>query len=80
METYFEGQFDSNGDGGMMCEGETPDARVATVFPVMDRIRKKSFADIGSEYLPREEEQTCAIRLASNVFFEVKMVQLCQPW
>ena len=74
MENYFEIHSDTDSNGGMVCEGEIPDARIAMAFAVMEDIRNESFVDIGSKYESRYKEQTCAIRLAGTVFFEVMTV------
>ena len=44
------------------------------MFDTMDGIHQRSFEDIGGQYIPRDEkETTCAIRLPSNRFFEVRL-------
>ena len=66
MKTYFNS---TDNNGGMICEGE---AGMDDVFEKMEEIHKKSFQDIGGEYIKRDEqEKTCAIRLPPTVFFEV---------
>ena len=65
MKTYFNS---AGNDGGIMCEGE---AGMDGVFGTMKEIHQKSFEDLHGEYIERDNEKTCAIRLASNVFFEV---------
>ena len=55
--------------GGMICRDE-PD--MDDLFHTMDGIHRKSFKDLGGEYIPRDEnETTCAIRLPPNEFFKV---------
>ena len=72
METYFRSTDDSY--GGMVCEGETG---MHDVFKKMEYIKRKSFEDVGGEYIPRDDnEQTCAIRLPPNKFFEVRLVPI----
>ena len=54
----------------MICEEET-DAE--GVFSTIKEIHRKSFKDIGGEYVERGgKEKTCAIRLAQTAFFEVR--------
>ena len=67
METYFRSTDDSY--GGMICRGETG---MDDIFNTMDGIYRKSFEDLGGEYIARgENETTCAIRLPPNKFFKV---------
>ena len=69
METYFRSTDDSY--GGMICRDE-PD--MDDLFNTMDDIHRKSFEDLGGEYIPRDEnETTCAIRLPPNKFFKVTL-------
>ena len=70
METYFNGTHGNN--EGMMCQGDTTGAEMDQVFRKMDAIHNASFEDIGGTFIPREHESTCAIRLASTLFFEVR--------
>ena len=62
--------FSSTGNtGGMIREGQVGTGKV---FSKMKSIHKQSFQDLGGEYIERGgDEKTCAIRLASTVFFEV---------
>ena len=65
METYFES---TPNDGGMICkDGEA----MAEQFNKIEEIHQRSFQEVGGEYIPRDGEKTCAIRLASAVFFKV---------
>ena len=73
METYFRSTDDSN--GGMICEGE---ASMDDVFDTMKDIHQNSFQELGGEYIRRENENTCAIRLPPNRFFEVIFVHSFQ--
>ena len=69
METYFRSTDDTY--GGMICRDE-PD--MDDMFDTMDAIHRKSFEDLGGEYIPRDEnETTCAIRLPPNKFFKVTL-------
>ena len=69
METYFRSTDDSY--GGMICRDE-PD--MDDLFDTMDGIHRKSFEDLGGEYIDRDEnETTCAIRLPPNRFFKVSI-------
>ena len=68
METYFRSTDDSH--GGMICEGEEG---MEGVFDKMKEIHQESFAELGGEYSRRGNEKTCAIRLPSNRFFEVRV-------
>ena len=70
METYFNGTHGNN--GGMMCQDDTTGAEMDQVFRKMDAVHNTSFEDIGGTFIPREHESTCAIRLASTLFFEVR--------
>ena len=63
METYFES---TPNDGGMIC-----DDGKGTHFHKVKEIQQRWFQDLGGGYLEREGEKTCAIRLASAVFFKV---------
>ena len=67
MNTYFRPIDGAH--GGMVCEGE---AGMDDVFATMKDIHRKSFQELGGEYIPRDaDEKTCAIRLPPNIFFEV---------
>ena len=66
MEVYFNSTDNS---GGLICEGEVG---METVFNTMDDIHRKSFEDVEGKYRRDENEKTCAIRLPSTVFFQVK--------
>ena len=68
METYFRSTGDSH--GGMICEGE---AGMEDMFDKIKDIHQESFAELGGEYSRRGNEKTCAIRLPSNRFFEVRL-------
>ena len=67
IRTYFNAVENT---AGMVCdEGEVGMEELFTKIKV---IHRKSFTDVGGEYIERgRTEKTCAIRLASNVFFEV---------
>ena len=65
METYFES---TPNDGGMICkDGEGMEEQ----FEKIKEIHQRSFEDVGGEFIPRDGEKTCSIRLASAVFFKV---------
>ena len=65
MEAYFES---TPNDGGMVCkDGEAMEKQ----FNKIEEIHQRSFQDVGGTYVPRQGEKTCAIRLASAVFFKV---------
>ena len=65
METYFES---TPNDGGMICkDGKS----MKEQFDKIEEIHRRSFQDVEGEYIPRDGEKTCAIRLASAVFFKV---------
>ena len=67
METYFRSTDDSY--GGYLCRDE-PD--LDDLFNTMEDIHRKSFEDLGGEYIPRDEnEKTCAVRVPPNKFFKV---------
>ena len=67
MENYFRSTDDTH--GGMICEGEVS---MDDVFDSMKKIHRKSFQELGGEYIQRDnDEKTCAIRLAPNTFFQV---------
>ena len=68
METYFRSTGDSN--GGMICEGE---AGMEDVFDKIKDIHQESFEELGGEYNRSGNEKTCAIRLPSYRFFEVRV-------
>ena len=72
MIKYF--RFDDS-YGGMICEGDKlflNDASASQVFHKILDIQQESFQELGGEYIRRyPHERTCAIRLASNRFFEV---------
>jgi len=64
METYFES---TPNDGGMICkDGEAMEEQ----FDEIKEIYRQSFEDVDGKYIPRDGEKTCAIRLASAVFFK----------
>ena len=68
MEVYFNSTDNS---GGMMCEGELG---MDDVFNKMNDIQRKSFQDVGGEYIERDgNEKICAMRLPPTVFFQVLM-------
>ena len=65
METYFES---TPNDGGMICkDGEG----MKEQFNKIKEIHQRSFQDVGGEFIPRDGEKVCSIRLASAVFFKV---------
>ena len=65
METYFES---TPNDGGMICkDGEGMEEQ----FNKIKEIHQRSFQDVGGEFIPRDGEKVCSIRLASAVFFKV---------
>ena len=67
MNTYFTKTGSST---GMMCDGET--SSDDAIFRTIKETHQKSFQDLGGEYIERDNnEQTCAVRLATNAFFEV---------
>lgn len=68
METYFER---SGGDGGLLCQHETSKPSFDETYNEMDIIHRKAFAHVKGTYIPRENESTCAIRVARSVFFKV---------
>ena len=62
--------FNSDGStGGMACEGEG--GMDDEVFKRIKDIHRKSFEELGGEYIERDDEKTCAVRMPSIVFFEV---------
>ena len=59
-------------NGGLLCEGE---AGMEEVFAKMTEIHRKSFQDLGGEYIePDGDEKTCAMPVPPPVFFEVMSV------
>ena len=65
METYFES---TPNDGGMICkDGEGMEEQ----FDKIKEIHQRSFQDVGGDFIPRDGENICSIRLASAVFFKV---------
>ena len=67
MKTYFRSTDDAH--GGMICKGEVG---MDGIFDTMKEIHRKSFQELGGEYIQRDgDENTCAIRLPPNIFFEV---------
>ena len=70
MESYFAG----GGGGGMMCSAGATGPQVDDVFQRIDDRYQASFEAFGGTYIkrPREQSNTCAIRLANTVFFEVE--------
>ena len=68
METYFES---TPNDGGMFCkDGEDMEEQ----FDKIEEIHQRSFQDVGGEFIPRDGEKVCSIRLASAVFFKVMIL------
>ena len=67
METYFRSTDDDN--GGFMCQVKSG---MDDTFKKMEEIHRKSFEELGGEYIRRDKnEKTCAIRLPAHKFFEV---------
>ena len=65
METYFES---TPNDGGMICkDGDGMEEQ----FNKIKKIHQRSFQEVGGEFIPRDGEKVCSIRLASAVFFKV---------
>ena len=90
METYFH---DSAGGGGLCCWDETMGAGSDDVFREMTMTYKQAFQYVGGQYIPQKHEavghelhndrypdyhnRPCAMRLARNVFFEVRLRDRC---
>lgn len=68
MEAYFNSR--DGPSGGHVCDGKITGHSFDKVFKTMDAIHRKSFEDVGGEYIVHEHETTCAIRVPHIVFFE----------
>ena len=74
METYFES---TPNDGGMICkDGEGMEEQ----FNKIKEIHQRSFEDVDGEFVPRDGEKVCSIRLASAVFFKVVILGSGSGW
>ena len=74
MESYFVG----GGSGGVMCEDVITGPQFDNVFQRIEDMYQASLEALGGEYIkqPHEKHRTCAIRLASSLFFEVRAGRL----
>ena len=70
---YFASTDNTVGErGGFLCEGG---GGMEEVFTKMNEIHRKSFQDLGGEYIePDGDEKTCAMPLSQPIFFEVMSV------